>query len=128
MSWTTSPGRSRGSENTITDAISSDGIATSRRRRTYFFTPRGAPRLLVQPGGHPPARVIVADVGAEVLHIGLPRRHRAHRGAEQDIGLLGHVALDVVDDVPSLGHVEGAALQLEHVGELGSVDARGGHR
>ena len=33
MSWTASPGRSRGSVNTITEAITSDGIATSRRLR-----------------------------------------------------------------------------------------------
>src|SRR6266545_1552399 len=113
MSWTTSPGRSRGSENTITDAISSDGIATRSRRRTYFFTKLdGLPRLLVQPSGHQATAVVVADIRPEVLHIRLPGRHRAHRGAEQDIGLLRHVALDVVDDVPALGDVEGAALEL----------------
>src|SRR5512132_6443 len=112
MSWTTSPGSSRGSRKTMNEAIRSDGIATSRRRKTYFFTPRPAPGLFVQPGGHHAPAVVVADIGPEVLHIGFPGRHRAHRGAEQDIGLLGHVALDVVDDVPALGDVEGAALEL----------------
>jgi hypothetical protein len=38
MSWTTSPGSSRGSRKTMNEAIRSDGIATSRRRKTYFFT------------------------------------------------------------------------------------------
>ena len=38
MSCTTSPGIIRGSEKTMNDAIRSDGIATSSRRRRYFRT------------------------------------------------------------------------------------------
>src|SRR5215471_16195264 len=123
MSCTTSPGRSRGSVNTISDAIRSDGIATRRRWATYFFT-RIRPRaLLVQPRAHEAPAVVVADVGPEILDIGHPRRYRAHRSAEGVVDLLRGVALDVEHQVAALLLVEGAPLLLDHVGELGVVHA-----
>src|SRR4029453_9250431 len=126
MSWTTSPGSSRGSENTITDAISSDGIATRSRRSTYFFTKLdGLPRLLVQPGGHQAPAVVVADIGPEVLDVRHPRRHRAHRGAVGVVDLLGDEALDVVDDLAPFLLVERPPLELDHLGELGIVHPDG---
>jgi len=42
--------------------------------------------------------------------------------------VLGHVTLDVVDDLATLGHVEGATLELDHLRELGIVDALGVER
>src|SRR5262245_12071678 len=70
----------------------------------------GRIRLLVEPGGHHAAAVVVTDVGPEVLHVRLPRGHRAHRRAEQEVGLLGDIALDVVDQLLALGDIERAPL------------------
>ncbi len=64
----------------------------------------------------------MADVGTEVLDVGHPRPHRAHRRAEGVVHGLGGVALDVVDDLPPLLLVEGPALELDHLGQLGVVD------
>src|SRR5205823_5961085 len=55
MSWTTSPGIRRGRVNTMSEAISSDGTATRRRRRTY---------LRMRPlAGHEPAIEVRLGVG-----------------------------------------------------------------
>src|SRR5688500_9001480 len=118
MSCTTSPGMSRGSEKTMSDAITSDGIATISRRRTYFFTRS----LFVEPGDHEAAAVVVADVRAEVLHVRHPGPDRAHRRAVRVVHLLRGVALDLEDQLAALLVVEGAALLLDHLGELRVVD------
>src|SRR5215510_12254775 len=92
---------------------------------SWSFTPPSPRRYSAfDPGDHEAPAVIMADVRAEVLYVGLPGRHRAHRGAIQRVYLRGDVALDVVDDLAALGHVEGPALQLDHVGELGIVHSR----
>src|SRR5512145_2435471 len=49
--------------------------------------------LLVEPGGHDAAADVVTDVRTEVLHVGVPRRHRAHRRAVGVVHLLRRVAL-----------------------------------
>src|SRR5215831_5436144 len=96
-----------------------------RATLSWSFTPLSPRRdSAVEPGDHEAPAVIMADVRAEVLYVGLPGRHRAHRGAVQRVYLRGDVALDVVDDLAALGHVEGPALQLDHVGELGIVHSR----
>src|SRR6185436_2490308 len=43
-------------------------------------------RSAIEPGRHEAPAVVVADIWSEVLDVGFPRRHRAHRGAEQHPG------------------------------------------
>src|SRR6266446_413462 len=128
MSWTTSPGMRRGRTKTIREAIRSDGRATTRRRRMYVrMAQRGrgagtaaAARLvlLVDPGGHEPAAVVEAVVRHVVLDVGLPGRDDLDRAVHAEVGLLGHVALDVEDDLLALADVEGPPLEIDHVAEL----------
>src|SRR5262249_56083886 len=73
--------------------------------------------LLVEPGDHESAAVVEADVRAEVLHVRLPRRHRARRNPIAVIDLLGTVTLDVPDDVATLGDVDRPALEAAHLRE-----------
>src|SRR6266571_3110117 len=87
-----------------------------------------APPSTVEPGDHQAAAVVVTDVRREILDVGLPRGDRAGRRPIESPDLLRDMALDVVDDLATLGHVEGAALELDHVGELGIVDALGVER
>src|SRR6267142_4645692 len=93
------------------------------------FTATVRPRpSSVEPGDHQAPAVFVAFVGAEVLDVRLPGGDGAHRGPVEPQDILGDVALDVVNDLAALGDVEGAALELDHVRELGIVDARGVER
>src|SRR5215468_1424907 len=78
--------------------------------------PAAAPASAVEPGDHEAPAEVVADVGPEVLDVGLPRRDGADRGAVETEHVLRDVALDVVDDLAPLGHVEGAALEPDHLG------------
>src|SRR5882724_13674469 len=125
MSWTTSPGMSRGSVKTMSEAMSSDGTATTRRRKTYsrMMPAAAADLLLVDPDGHEPAAVVEAVVRHEVLDVGVPRRQDLDRAVHAEQRLVREVALDVEDDLLALGHVERPPLQLDHVGELGIVHA-----
>src|SRR5262245_15739900 len=112
----------RGSEKTATEAITSDGIATSKRLRMYLRTGsfRSRPVLLVRPGDHESPAIVETDVGREVLDVGLPgREHLGRRADVEVVGLLRAQALDVPDDLAPLLLVERPALELEHVGELG---------
>src|SRR5437879_2998766 len=119
MSWTASPGMSRGSVKTISEAISSDGIATSTRFATYRFSNA---RLAVEPGRQQAAAVVVAHVRSVVLERAFPDGD-VHAGRHLHVVLLlGQVALDVVDQLAPLGNVEGAPLAHEHVGDDRIVD------
>src|SRR5438309_1896312 len=119
MSWTASPGISRGSVKTISEAISSDGIATSSRFATYRF--RNA-RLAVEPGRRQAAAVVVAHVRSVVLERAFPDGD-VHAGRHLHVVLLlGQVALDVVDQLAAPGDVERAPLADEHVGHHRVVD------
>src|SRR5687767_12936507 len=119
---------SRGRVKTISEAMRSEGMAMSSRRRTYLRIVRQPRRrepggaattiLLVDPGGHHPAAVIEAVVRHVVLDVRLPRRDDLGRGVRSEVRVLREVALDVVDDLLALGDIERAALQLDHVGEL----------
>src|SRR5512145_2541349 len=123
MSWTTSPGMSRGSVKTIIVAISSDGTATSSRVAKYRLSTSGpperasrlartrremgglgghfgAPHLPIQPGGHQPPAVVVAQIGAVVLQRVVPHRDVHARRRLNVVLLLGQVALDVEDHLP----------------------------
>src|SRR5207244_59159 len=71
----------------------------------------------VEPGGHEPPAVVVAEIRPEVPDVPLPRRDRDRRGAVQVIDLLGEVTLDVPEDRPPPADVEGPALEPDHVGE-----------
>src|SRR5262245_571872 len=85
---------------------------------------RSAWELLVYPGDHQAAPVVMPDVRREVLHVGLPGRHGAHRRRVLVVDLLGPIALNVVDDLPPLADVECAPLQANHLGRLRVVDTR----
>src|SRR5262249_24575014 len=112
------PGIRRGRLKTTSDAISSDGSATSTRRARY----RRSTRSALQPGGEKPAAVIVAEIGAVVLKRAVPHRD-VDAGIRRDVVLLpGEVPLDLRDQLLALGDVEVAALAHEHVGEHGIVD------
>src|SRR5262249_42813623 len=118
MSCTASPGMSRGRLKTTSDAISSDGSATSTRRTRY----RRSTRSALQPGGEQPAAVIVAEIRAVVLERAVPHCD-VDAGIRRDVVLLlGQITLDGGDLLLALGDVEGAALANEHVGEHGIVD------
>src|SRR2546425_6401576 len=116
MSWTTSPGSSRGSAKTMNDAIRNDGIATRSRCRTYPDT------SAVEPRGHEAPPVVVADVRREVPHRGVPGDDDAERRPVEVVRLLGEIALDVVEDLPPPARVERPALEPDHLGELRVVD------
>ena len=58
---TTSPGISRGRVKTISDAISSDGIATTNRFARYRLSIGAV--LPFEPGRHQAAAVVVAELG-----------------------------------------------------------------
>src|SRR5689334_21752192 len=68
MSWTASPGIRRGSVNTITDVIRSEGIAITSRRARYRLSTASA----IQPGRRQAAAVVVADVRRVVLQRAVP--------------------------------------------------------
>src|SRR5207247_3493062 len=115
---TTSPGMSRGSVKTISDAISSDGIATSRRLARY----RRSTVSAVEPGRDQPPTVVEAEVRAVIFQRAVPDRG-VRRGAERHVVLLvSQVALDVVDHLAALGDVERAPLPEEEIGEDRVVD------
>src|SRR5262245_14430904 len=124
MSWTTSPGIRRGSVKTITDAMISEGMATSSRLKKYRLNTSAPspPRLPFQPGRHQPATVVVAHVRGVVPERAVPDSDVDLGGHLYVVLLLGQVALDVVNDLPPLGHVQGPPLAHEHVGHHGIVD------
>src|SRR5712692_8661017 len=101
MSCTTSPGMRRGRTNTMSDAIKSDGTATTRRWRMYVRMAKlgrcargrsGPVFLLVDPGRHEPAAVVEAVIRHVVLDVGLPGRDDLDRAVRPEVGLLGQVA------------------------------------
>src|SRR5690349_1641860 len=101
MSCTASPGMSRGSANTIALAISSEGIATTSRRARYRLNTRGSPRgaSAIQPGGHQPTAVVVAEVRAVVLERAV-RQRRVHRpDRRRVVHLLRQITLSVVNQL-----------------------------
>jgi hypothetical protein len=83
--------------------------------------------FLVDPGSHHPAAEVEAVVRHVVLDVRLPRRDDVHRAVHAEVAVLGRVPLDVVDDLPALGHVERAPLELDHLGELRIVDRHDVH-
>src|SRR6185503_13073802 len=136
MSWTASPGMRRGSAKTTREAISSEGTAITSRVRTYRFSmgagraapsgrrpgPAAAPALAVQPRGHQPPAVVVADVRSVVLERGVPDRD-VHAGVRRDVVLLlGQVALDLVDDLAPLDGIGRPALADQQIGRHRVVD------
>src|SRR5262245_44256246 len=118
MSCTTSPGSRRGRANTPMDAITSEEIAIKSRFRTYW-------RMSLRPvepqrGGA--VAVVEAGVRRVVLHIGLPGPGDADVVETDVVLLLGHVALDVEDELPARLHVLDAHLLLQHAVKPGIVD------
>src|SRR5213594_3827100 len=122
MSTTTSPGMSRGSVKTISDAISRDGIATRSRLARYRLSTGGGRPLPLEPRGHEPPAVVVAHVRPVVLDRALPDRDVDGRWHLHVVLLLGQVALDVVDDLAALGRIERPPLADEHVSHHRVVD------
>src|SRR5258705_6615888 len=109
---TTSPGINRGSVKTISEAISSEGTAMSRRFARYRLSTgrrrRAAPALAsrpVQPRGGQPSTQVVAEVRRIVLQRVLPRRDAESRVDLDVVLLLREVALDLVDDLSTLRDV-----------------------
>src|SRR5207248_2807941 len=97
---TTSPGMSRGSVNTMSDAISSDGMATTSRFARYRLSIGGW--LPVEPRGDEPPAIVVADVrdvGPVLLlvqrgvdaHVFQVLHHDLH-GVDEDGGSVGREA------------------------------------
>src|SRR5687768_8382920 len=122
MRTTTSPGIRREREKTMTVAMRREGIATSRRLSAYFRImpgieagrvrapgPCSADRLLVPPGRHEPAAVVVAEVRPEVLELGIERGDVHARRHPDVVHLLGDVPLDIEDLLAALLLVERAA-------------------
>src|SRR5678815_2501782 len=66
--------------------------------------------LAVEPCSHEAAAVIVAEIGAVVLQGAVPDRDVDSRGELHVVLLLGQIALQVVDDLAPLRHVEDAPL------------------
>src|SRR6266540_6071417 len=97
MRVTTSPGMSRIIEKTMTLTRKSVGMASATRRRTYCFT-CGAGSL-VQPRVEEARAEPVAVVVLETLHVRLMGDVLRLYGQEDVVGLVGHVALDLVDDL-----------------------------
>src|SRR2546428_6726779 len=118
MRLTTSPGMSRGSAKTISDAMSSDGTATSRRLARY----RRSTASAVEPGCGQSSAVVVAEVGAVVLERAVPDGGVGGRRELHVVLLIRQVALDVVDQLAALGDVERAPLAYEQIGDDGIVD------
>src|SRR6185295_3366795 len=92
MSWTASPGMRRGSVNTMSEAISNDGIAISNRLTTYRLStrpPRAWPRydLAIEPGRQQAPAVVVSEVGSVVLQGAFPDGD-VHAGRRRDVVLL----------------------------------------
>src|SRR5712691_11769321 len=118
MSWTASPGSSRGRVKTMSEAITSEGIATTRRLRRYRLSTGSA----VEPGREQAATPVVAEIGHVVLERAVPHPD-IDAGRRIHVVLLpGRVALDLVEHVPPLGHVCGAPLADEQVAQHGIVD------
>src|SRR4051812_21299073 len=94
MRVATSPGMRRSSRKTMTLTRNSVGTASARRRRTYGFTRA----LLVEPGEEQAHAEPVAVVVLEALHV-LRMGHVLRPLRRIDVvGLVGEIALDVVDD------------------------------
>src|SRR6266849_155094 len=111
MSWTASPGSSLGRVKTMSEAITSEGIATTRRLRRYRLSTGSA----VEPGRLEATAVVVAHIRSVVLHGRIPDRGLGH-GRQLNVVLLpGQVPLDLVDDLAALGEVLGMALANEHI-------------
>src|SRR6266496_1351327 len=117
MSWTASPGSSLGRVKTMSEAITSEGIATTRRLRRYRLSTGSA----VEPGREQAAAPVVAKIGYVVLERAVPDPD-VDAGRRIDVVLLpGRVALDLVEHLAPLGHVRGAPLTDEQVASTGSL-------
>src|SRR5215470_20443061 len=115
MRVATSPGISRSSRNTMMLTRNSVGTASATRRRTYCFTHA----LLVEPGeeqAHPDPVPVVVLEALHVLRMGDVLRPLRRVDV---IGLVGEVALDVVDDLLTLLGIHLASLLDQHARELG---------
>src|SRR5438105_3332414 len=104
------------------------GVLSARVGRPNAFIVGGslagaAPPRRRDPRGHEPAAVVIAVVGHEVLHRGVPRRDDPGRAVDAEVALLGDVALHLPDDVAPLRDVERAALEPDHLGQLAVVHA-----
>src|SRR5258706_2770165 len=101
---------SRGSVKTMSDAISSDGIATTNRFARYrLSTVRPAASAVpspIQPRRHQAAAVVVPDVWSVVLQRGVPHADVHARRDGDVVLLLREVALDLVHDLAPLADVE----------------------
>src|SRR5262245_55113736 len=103
----------------------SERFAPVSRMTLPESSPRAtSPTSASEPGGHEPAAIVIAQVGRKVPHVGFPRRDDATRRPVEVVDLLGEIALDVPNDLPSLRGVERPALQPDHVGQLRVVHAR----
>src|SRR5438105_3134219 len=94
----------RGSVNTMSEAISSDGIATNIRLTRYLFSTRDP--LAVEPRRRHSAADVVAEIRRVILQRAVPHRDVDLRRRRHVVLLLGEIALDVEDHLAALGHVE----------------------
>src|SRR5262245_40340981 len=118
MSCTTSPGSRRGRAKTPRDAITSEEIAIRSRFRTY----RRMSLRPIEPQRGGAVAVVEAGVRRVVLHRGLPGTRDPDIVETDVVLLLGHVALDVEDELPARLHILDAHLLLQHAVEPRVVD------
>src|SRR5262245_6878462 len=110
MSCTTSPGSRRGRANTPMEAIASEETAIRSRFRTY----RRMSLRPIEPQRGSAVAVVEAGVRRVVLHGGLPGTRDSDIVETDVVLLLGHVALDVEDELPARLHILDAHLLLQH--------------
>src|SRR6185436_9876094 len=118
MSCTASPGSSRGRVKTMSEAMISEGIATTSRLRRYRLSTGSA----VEPGREQTAAPVVAEIGHVVLEGAVPHPDVDAGGRVDVVLLVSGVALDLVEHLSPLGHVRGAPLADHQVAQHGIVD------
>src|SRR5258705_1498477 len=118
MSCTASPGSSRGRVRTMSEAMISEGIATTSRLRRYRLSTGSA----IEPGREQTAAPVVAEIGHVVLEGAVPDADVDAGGCVDVVLLVGGVALDLVEHLAPFGHVRGAPLADHQIPQHGIVD------
>src|SRR5207247_6608162 len=92
------------------------------RHPTLSKTKRPNAFLAIQPGGGESPAVVVAEIGTIVLQRGIPHGQGDDRVRLRPVDLLSQVALDLVDELSTLGEVPHPALTKDEIGERWVID------